>query len=121
MKYTIDYFIKKFKRIPQKNWITGDLNRNGKCCVLGHLGINDNSSLSDDSLCENKKVYSLYKIFKKHPRILNNPSTDIFYIITSINDAKDMANTGKNTPKDRVLDVLYFVKHNCKNKRNKKK
>jgi len=40
-KYSVDYFIKKFKAIPSKNWITGILFNKDKTkfCVLGHCGV----------------------------------------------------------------------------------
>ncbi len=38
-KYTIDYFIKKFKATRAKDWTTGVLEDRGAMCVLGHCGI----------------------------------------------------------------------------------
>lgn len=37
--YTVDYFIEKFRVIPEKNWTIGEFtSKDGKCCALGHCG-----------------------------------------------------------------------------------
>jgi hypothetical protein len=38
MKYTVDYFINKFKAIPSSKWTTGQYTIGTKCCALGHCG-----------------------------------------------------------------------------------
>lgn len=40
-KYTADYFIDKFKKIPSKNWCDGALSKGVKRCALGHCGFTD--------------------------------------------------------------------------------
>jgi hypothetical protein len=41
-KYTVNYFIKKFKAIPNKQWCTGSYEtETGNHCALGHCGFRD--------------------------------------------------------------------------------
>jgi len=37
-KYTVDYFIDKFKAIPRNKWCTGVYEFYGQRCALGHCG-----------------------------------------------------------------------------------
>lgn len=51
MKYTLNYFIRKFSGIPRKKWTTGRYTRGNKRCALGHCGnIEDNDTLQSVSL-----------------------------------------------------------------------
>lgn len=42
MKYTVNYFIKKFEKTKPSQWTTGTFkNLAGQCCALGHCGGSD--------------------------------------------------------------------------------
>lgn len=77
MKYTVDYFINKFKNIPRNKWCISDYTDGyGKFCALGHCGENvrertDESKvlhefLSHNTIDINDGTHPHYK--QKHPR-----------------------------------------------------
>ena len=43
VKYNVDYFIKKFKKIPVRNWCIGEFSNKEKTmfCAYGHCGLSD--------------------------------------------------------------------------------
>lgn len=89
--YTVDYFIKKFQKIPDKNWFIGDFwdrDNPQKMCALGHCGFGR----------ECKALHSLF------------PRTDnIGSFVSSINDGTDKRYQ-QPTPKQRILAALYDIK-----------
>lgn len=90
MKYTVDYFIKKFNAIPAKEWCTGKFNNSlGQKCVLGHCGLTDYRQFSHEST-------ALYDIFSKGG-----------LLTIEVNDRKYK---GLKTPKGRILRALRDIK-----------
>lgn len=87
-KYTVDYFIKKFKRIPRNKWLVGDYSYDGKCCALGHCG-----ERMDKSTRESTALKSLLD----------------GRILTNINDGWS-SNYKQKHPKTRILAALADVK-----------
>lgn len=110
MKYDVDYFIRMFKRIPQRNFTTKEY-RNSmnpkKCCALGHCGV-DKAPENFISIEEfrykigrkvNKKAQSLYDL------VYNSLGIEI----NVINDGK-IDKYQQATPKQRILAALYDIK-----------
>jgi|GEM_PF-3178160 len=96
-KYTVDFFIEKFSKIPEKNWIVGrlrDKSDPNKRCALGHCGMNPNS------FKHTLMSLSLKELFK----------------CSSVIDVNDNC-TGKykyfgKTPKTRILKMLKNIRDN---------
>lgn len=93
-KYTVDYFIGKFKKIPTNKWCAGEINDGkGRKCALGHCG---------------------HSVVKG----INFQSTRLYHIVednlgVSIVDINDRHYTYRKlgkTPKTRVLNALKLIK-----------
>lgn len=84
MKYTVDYFIKKFEAIPEELWCVNAFHAGNKSCALGHcMDVSNNAAA-----CLSK--------------ILN-------YNVGQINDGE--ANGYQQpTPKQRILAALHDIK-----------
>lgn len=95
-KYTVDYFINKFKAIPPSKWTTGELiNESGQCCALGHCGMVD-GGLSNDWTEEGLTLDNLFSGCLPQGAV-------------AINDGDDGEFTQK-TPKGRILAALRKIK-----------
>lgn len=91
MKYTVNYFIKKFTQIPAKKWATRTYHKPGTgiFCALGHCGI------------YTEEAESLRRLIRNH--------TD--YNIVAINDGYPVVtNFKQKTPRGRVLAALNYIK-----------
>lgn len=99
MKYTVDYFINKFKKIPENKWctITYD-NGNGQYCALGHCGANYNSDFDCDFSEEASELQNLF---------FNELKLDV----ATVNDSTKMK---EKTPKKRILAMLKKIKRKQK-------
>lgn len=92
MSYSVNFFIKKFSKIPKNKWCIGDFVKGNKCCALGHCGMND---------------YNRFQYTKMANRL-----EDIFYkylgiSVTNVNDGK-IYNKYKH-PKTRILKALNDI------------
>lgn len=90
-KYTVDYFIKKFEKIPEWKWAENTFHHEGRSCALGHCGWRRD----DTSDIEGKHLVELFDLLKT-----NAPA---------INDGNNL-NYQQPTPKQRVLAALRDVK-----------
>lgn len=98
-KYTVGYFIRKFKAIPGNQWCCGQfVNARGQKCVLGHLGARGVRLASGFQLPE--PAQALVKLVK---------DGGITYDIADINNHSFGGFTQK-TPRARVLAVLRYLK-----------
>jgi hypothetical protein len=94
MKYTVDYFIKKFEAIPEGLWNIGAYHSlDGKSCALGHCGGNAKNHLVG---CE--EGLALWELFWN---VLQK-------FVHDINDCEDYY--PQPTPKQRILAALYDIK-----------
>lgn len=95
-KYDVNYFIKKFSKIPDNKWITGRLsNGTGGYCAIGHCGgvlskettglIRVLSTLSCTPVVINDNLIVDYR---------NQISADVF----------------GDTPKERIINALVNIK-----------
>lgn len=109
--FTLDYFIEKFKSIPDNRWNVGhQIKDDGTHCALGHCGIGygpEQMALAD----------ILGDISVKIVRKVTNNSYDIGEVINTSYLGKIAAiNNGEteeyqqSTPKERILAALYDVK-----------
>lgn len=91
-KYTIDYFIKKFKAIPKNRWCCRVFkNERGQRCALGHCNF-----LNVDG--PSKEAEVLFQLFAS-----NN------LMVTEVNDGGHGRYKQKH-PKDRILAALNHIK-----------
>jgi len=88
-RYTVDYFIKKFKAIPAKKWCEGTLSTGPAKCALGHCGVWTHEWPSEAIQLS---------------RLLNNSVADI-------NDGAILTYQQKS-PKARILAALKDLKEN---------
>lgn len=92
--YNVDFFIDKFKDIPEENW--GVLiyvnEHNGKKCALGHCGVRED--------CDTPMGMALKMLFLDH---LN-------WGIININDGMDSQPYKQKTAKERILAALHDIK-----------
>lgn len=100
MKYTVDYFIKKFEAIPDEKWcVANRYNSLGQKCAHGHC-YRGNPNLRNTNKIE--------EAFEKL-------ATDNYHIVKAygfgyINNGSD-TRYQQPTPKDRVLAVLNDIKN----------
>jgi hypothetical protein len=95
-KYTVDYFIDKFSKIPDSKWRTNSYNYNGRCCALGHCGYTW------------EKETNLGKVLER--LVQNNLAVSIESINDGKNDGNDYIPFKQKKPKARVLAALKKIK-----------
>lgn len=104
MKHTVDYFIKKFKAIPNNKWITNQFVSEDGCCAFGHCGIRNDSSPSN-----NPEAQNLIRLFKR-----------LRIDVANINDGYENKYQQKH-PRTRILAALRDIKKlQTKSKKEKK-
>lgn len=92
--YTPDYYIKKFKRIPDELWITDELGSGKKHCALGHCGMRP----LDGRTYHTPESRALQALFGN--AILS---------VANVNDVPD-TRFPQPTPKGRILAALQYIK-----------
>jgi hypothetical protein len=103
-KFTVDYFIEKFSKIPDKNWCTQYLLSSlGKSCALGHCGVRSNNIIAFGGI-EHEEGSALAKILA--PVSMQDAEYSVVY---EINDGHNY-NYKQPTPKQRILAALYDIK-----------
>lgn len=106
-KYTVDYFIRKFSRIPEENWICGLSYRGSEQnCALGHCGSSTSPS--------NPEAKALTKIINRVCRLsaweINDCSDETYLAVKQHGPVYAL---GEN-PKQRILAVLELAKAGVK-------
>lgn len=102
--YSIDYFIRKFSKIPESKWGRGSLAvSNGATCVLGHCGLVEYQNPSDE-------VISLIKIFAEGREIYQLPASPDrkeyhYHYVYDYNDVRNNL-----TPKQNIINKLKELK-----------
>lgn len=102
-KFTVDYFIDKFSKIPEENWCTGMFTIGSAHCAYGHCGLGWDTSFTEESV-------ALADLFIK-----------IRATIINVNDAIDYNPYQQPTPKQRILAALYDIKKMQEPKEEKQK
>lgn len=95
MKYTVDYFIKKFKAIPSNKWTTGQYKKANKYCAYGHCGFKLNSGGHEIYTDEGTALYELFNRYN--------------LLIHEVNDG-DVKKYSQKNPKARILAALKDIK-----------
>jgi len=97
MKYTVDYFIKKFTAIPNRLWHTGTIIKDseGRTCALGHCG-GYNTTES--------------KALNNHFRTAFDVTADC----VNDNDYDGKSLKSGRLPKNRILNALELIKMGVK-------
>lgn len=105
-KYTAEYFIAKFEKIPEENWVTGIFREEstGRCCSLGHCGWYGEPGASIE-INQNEEAFSLVRLFQlsafPHPVIINDSKLYIkgFRIFDQLGDSA----------KERIINALTLI------------
>lgn len=109
--FTLDYFIEKFKSIPDNRWNVGhQIGSDGTHCALGHCG----ESFGTEQVALSDVLESIYvKVIKK---VTNNNydvgdifNNSCFDKVAAINNG-ETEQYQQSTPKERILAALYDVK-----------
>ncbi|MEK6884004.1 MAG: hypothetical protein AABY22_30520 [Nanoarchaeota archaeon] len=96
-KYNVDFFIEKFRQIPEDKWITKTYSDGEAKCALGHCGYGYHGKTT-------KMGKSLLNLFYENK-----------LAVVEINDGLTKKFLQK-TPKTRIMAALNFIK-----KKNSKK
>lgn len=107
MNYNVDYFINKFKTIPEHKWIKGNFERNGNYCANGYCGVtNANYKTPPD---EAMALAKILQPLRTESWSAFGADVPIFSVTVNINDgfAPDYP---QPTPKQRILAALYDIK-----------
>lgn len=91
MTYTIDYFLDKFSKIPERFWMTLGYSFGDQCCSLGHCGAR--ACMPTD---ESDALIRLFENIGAHP--------------ATVNDGKDILRYYQTTPRQRILAALLDIK-----------
>ena len=91
MKYTVEYFIRFFRKIPDNKWCVGNYVEGEKMCALGHCG--------ETNVGKTKKSTALSNIFIKKLSLTPDQINDGEE--TEIMDFEKIS-----TPKKRILAAL---------------
>lgn len=106
MKYNVDYFIKKFKKIPSNKWteifVCDDVS--GRKDALGHCGV----KTSDDGTAViqmNSEAMALIDLMKElYPTLPRNS------VVNHINDGNLLPYKKMKNPKERIISALKMYK-----------
>lgn len=95
MKYTVDYFIEKFSKIPKEKWCVEKFSYpDGRKCALGHCGVTLTSIPKEGRI--------LNDIFQKYYNVWAWYINDGYYNIKNFSKYKH--------PKTRILNALKELK-----------
>jgi hypothetical protein len=90
-KFTVDYFIDKFERLPDSEWCTGTLyNGRGQKCAVGHCPYSDEYKFE-----EREALWTLFKAILVMPAQVNDAHSPKYQ---------------QPSPKARVLAALRDIK-----------
>ena len=95
--YDADYFLNKFRAIPEEKWIRGTYGAGGPDephCALGHCGMRRKNDGSFDS----SEAIALRDIFRGH------------FPVHEVNDGFIPHLFPQDSPKERILAALQFIK-----------
>jgi hypothetical protein len=100
-KYTVDFFLKKFSKIPVRRWTTAVFEKEGRRCALGHCGVKAMLQL-------NPQGKALAEIFGWLPNAGLETKADR---VAEINDKQpNYAGVKGKTPRTRILNALRMAK-----------
>lgn len=106
-KYTVDYFLKKFRAIPPSGW--GEVllfnYHSGSKCALGHCGVGNSNNLTPEATALVKLCKTLYTPYQIDQMDSTEP-------VWSLNDGGKQARKQfpQKTPRGRMLAALRLIK-----------
>lgn len=106
-QFTVDYFLDKFEKIPEDNWITNKWNVGDACCANGHCGVR--SALYVRGTDESRALAKLFEIIPA-----SNINGDKFLAyhwqrVSQVNDGL-IKEYQQPTAKQRILAALRDIK-----------
>lgn len=122
--YDLNYFINKFKNIPDNQWICGHLENKTEekimSCALGHCGV----KYFEQAYLDNIEAFALVQLFNKYifPEIKDDLNEQSWEIVANINDGNfdevpaELSDIIDNldTAKNRILCTLNWIKEQQK-------
>lgn len=90
-KYSPEYYIAKFEKIPADKWTTFYFNYKGKKCALGHCG-------RENSLADTEESNELEELLP-----------DIYLINDGVSTRPPIVRELGDNPRDRVINALVLV------------
>lgn len=118
MEYTTEYFINKFESIPEHLWTTGAISdqKGDAGCALVHCGV-------DKYYIRNEEAAALAILFLPFLNRMHMHGGWYPHAVYAINDAAaglyrkgTIKIVTADTPKERVLQLLYHIKGQEANK-----
>lgn len=107
-KYTVQYYIDKFSKIPENKWTTNAFGEGNARCANGHCGISIKNANQHDATDEAKQLANLL-LLVVDKSAYNKYRQPIFVATAFINDGDDPKYKQRH-PKDRILAALEDVK-----------
>jgi len=109
MKYTVDYFIEKFRSIPPRKWRTHMLlDEVGRKCANGLCGVTCELIATDESKAL-KELFSVLTLSRTNGTKMDPDYSDYSIKVEYVNDG--IVNEYRQpTPKQRILAALYDIK-----------
>lgn len=109
MEYTVDYFIRKFSKIPEEKWTTGDWCIGDKFCSNGFCGMHgaNYNFGTPEAVAFNKLIKHLKITIDKNS--IGKCEKYFWSVSVYINDG-DTEEYQQPTPKQRILAALYDIK-----------
>lgn len=104
-KFTADYFIEVFEKIPEEQWCAGEYESNdGRHCALGHCGAFEYDNGRDE--VHTPESYALMMLFARA-----NTNDNTMLRVGVINDRPSEL-FPQETPKQRIIAALHYIKEN---------
>lgn len=110
MKYDVDYFLRKFKKIPEEKWCTFSFVNGKSRCVNGHCGItNMLANLTEESIAL-QKTFSVLSITSGMKIINDGLLSDDYSLKAAYINNGESDQYQQPTPKQRILAALQDIK-----------
>lgn len=107
--YTKEYFIEKFKAIPDDKWTTGVFFKEGACCAYGHCGVRNQTITEARTLTPEAHALSQLIGEGEDEMFQQEENLRIGWEVVNINDGSGKLAPG-NSPKERILNALNNLK-----------
>lgn len=97
-KYTVNYFIKKFRAIPENKWCIGEYKKGERFCAYGFCGCRN----GNENTPESDSLQIIFNKYRIRVSFTNDGKADWPDYTTQIFG---------NTPKERILTTLENIKY----------
>lgn len=107
-QFTVEFFIDKFKSIPEELWCVGIVKNGNTFCAQGHCMTRwYRESGTDEREIKGTEIYALLDLFEKYFTVPTGYKRTA--IVGNINNG-DHPDYQQPTPKQRILAALYDIK-----------